>query len=141
WIWPMWPSSPISIETGRMRSLGERRRTSAMIEDMLESTDEPDKRKPIPLRCRVAEEGFSCQRGRCLASCGGNILLMKLETLCLHGGQTPDSSTLSRAVPVYRTSSFVFNSTEHAANLFALKELGNIYTRLMNPTTEVLEKR
>ncbi|NLT72038.1 MAG: O-acetylhomoserine aminocarboxypropyltransferase/cysteine synthase [Verrucomicrobiaceae bacterium] len=66
---------------------------------------------------------------------------MKLETLCLHGGQTPDSSTLSRAVPVYRTSSFVFNSTEHAANLFALKELGNIYTRLMNPTTEVLEKR
>lgn len=66
---------------------------------------------------------------------------MKLETLCLHGGHSPDSATNSRAVPVYRTSSFVFNSTEHAANLFALKELGNIYTRLMNPTTEVLEKR
>jgi O-acetylhomoserine (thiol)-lyase len=67
--------------------------------------------------------------------------LMKLETLCLHGGHTPDAVTNARAVPVYRTSSYVFNSTEHAANLFALRELGNIYTRLMNPTTEVLEKR
>ncbi len=66
---------------------------------------------------------------------------MKLETLCLHGGTQPDPTTLSRAVPVYRTSSFVFKNTEHAANLFALKELGNIYTRLMNPTTDVLEKR
>lgn len=66
---------------------------------------------------------------------------MKPETLCLHGGHTPDSVTNARAVPVYRTSSFVFNNTEHAANLFALKELGNIYTRLMNPTTDVLEKR
>ncbi len=66
---------------------------------------------------------------------------MKLETLCLHGGHTPDPVTLSRAVPIYRTSSYVFKSTEHAANLFALKELGNIYTRLMNPTTDVLEKR
>ncbi len=66
---------------------------------------------------------------------------MKIETLCLHGGHTPDATTNSRAVPVYRTSSFVFNSTEHAANLFALRELGNIYTRLMNPTTDVLEKR
>lgn len=66
---------------------------------------------------------------------------MKIETLCLHGGHQPDAVTNSRAVPVYRTSSFVFNSTEHAANLFALKELGNIYTRLMNPTTDVLEKR
>ncbi len=66
---------------------------------------------------------------------------MKLETLCLHGGQQPDPTTNARAVPIYRTSSFVFNSTEHAANLFALKELGNIYTRLMNPTTDVLEKR
>lgn len=66
---------------------------------------------------------------------------MKLETLCLHGGQQPDPTTNSRAVPVYRTASFVFNSTEHAANLFALKELGNIYSRLMNPTTDVLEKR
>ena len=66
---------------------------------------------------------------------------MKLETLCLHGGTQPGPVTLSRAVPVYRTSSYVFRNTEHAANLFALKELGNIYTRLMNPTTDVLEKR
>ena len=66
---------------------------------------------------------------------------MKINTTCLHGGHTPDSATNSRAVPVYRTTSFVFDSTEHAANLFALKELGNIYTRLMNPTTDVLEKR
>ena len=66
---------------------------------------------------------------------------MKLETLCLHGGQQPDPTTGSRAVPVYRTASYVFKNTEHAANLFALRELGNIYTRLMNPTTDVLEKR
>jgi O-acetylhomoserine (thiol)-lyase len=65
----------------------------------------------------------------------------KLETIALHGGQIPDPTTNARAVPLYRTSSFVFNSSEHAANLFALKELGNIYTRLGNPTTEVLEKR
>lgn len=66
---------------------------------------------------------------------------MKLETLCLHGGHQPDPVTHARAVPVYRTASYVFDSTEHAANLFALRELGNIYTRLMNPTTDVLEKR
>jgi len=66
---------------------------------------------------------------------------MKFETLCLHGGTQPDPVTHSRAVPIYRTSSFVFRNTEHAANLFALRELGNIYTRLMNPTTDVLEKR
>ncbi|MCL4177824.1 MAG: aminotransferase class I/II-fold pyridoxal phosphate-dependent enzyme [Verrucomicrobia bacterium] len=66
---------------------------------------------------------------------------MKLETICLHGGTAPDPTTLSRGVPIHRTSSYVFRSTEHAANLFALKELGNIYTRIMNPTTEVLEKR
>jgi O-acetylhomoserine (thiol)-lyase len=65
----------------------------------------------------------------------------RFETLALHAGQVPDPSTLSRGVPVYRTSSYVFKSTEHAANLFALKELGNIYTRLMNPTTDVLEQR
>jgi O-acetylhomoserine (thiol)-lyase len=63
------------------------------------------------------------------------------ETLALHAGQTPDPTTLSRAVPVYRTSSYVFKNTKHAANLFALKELGNIYTRLGNPTTDVLEQR
>ena len=66
---------------------------------------------------------------------------MKLETLCLHGGHAPDELTHSRAVPVYRTSSYVFKNTEHAANLFALRELGNIYTRLMNPTSDVLERR
>ncbi len=70
-----------------------------------------------------------------------NLSNMKIETLCLHGGHTPDPTTKARAVPLYRSSSFVFDSTEHAANLFALKELGNIYTRLMNPTTDVLEKR
>jgi len=66
---------------------------------------------------------------------------MKLETLCLHGGTAPDPVTMSRGVPLYRTSSYVFRDTEHAANLFGLKELGNIYTRLMNPTHDVLEKR
>lgn len=65
----------------------------------------------------------------------------RFETLSLHAGQVPDPATLSRGVPVYRTSSYVFKNTEHAANLFALKELGNIYTRLMNPTTGVLEER
>jgi len=64
-----------------------------------------------------------------------------LETLALHAGHQVDSDTLSRAVPVYQTTSFLFRDTDHAANLFALKEFGNIYTRLMNPTTDVLEKR
>ena len=65
----------------------------------------------------------------------------RFETLSLHAGQVPDPATNSRGVPVYRTSSYVFKNTEHAANLFALKELGNIYTRLMNPTHAVLEDR
>ncbi len=64
-----------------------------------------------------------------------------LETLALHAGQKVDSETLSRATPIYQTTSYCFKDTEHAANLFALKEFGNIYTRLMNPTTDVLEKR
>src|SRR4030042_4553948 len=64
-----------------------------------------------------------------------------LETLALHAGQQADSDTLSRAVPIYQTTSYLFKDTDHAANLFALKEFGNIYTRLMNPTTDVLEKR
>jgi O-acetylhomoserine (thiol)-lyase len=64
----------------------------------------------------------------------------RFETLCLHAGQSIDE-TGARAVPVHRTSSYVFKSSEHAANLFGLKELGNIYTRLMNPTHDVLEKR
>ena len=65
----------------------------------------------------------------------------KFETLCLHAGQQPDATTTARGVPVHRTSSYVFKNTEHAANLFALKELGNIYTRIMNPTQDVLEQR
>jgi OAH/OAS sulfhydrylase len=64
-----------------------------------------------------------------------------LETISLHAGQTPDETTGSRAVPIYQTSSYVFKNTKHAANLFALKEFGNIYTRIMNPTTDVLEQR
>ena len=63
------------------------------------------------------------------------------DTLALHAGHTPDQDTLSRAVPIYQTTSYVFRDAEHAAALFALKEFGNIYTRLMNPTTDVLEKR
>ena len=66
---------------------------------------------------------------------------MKLETQCIHAGYSPEATTLSCAVPVYRTASYVFRNTEHAANLFALKELGNIYSRLMNPTCDVLEQR
>ncbi|MDZ4198367.1 MAG: O-acetylhomoserine aminocarboxypropyltransferase/cysteine synthase family protein [Kiritimatiellia bacterium] len=64
-----------------------------------------------------------------------------LNTVSLHAGQKPDPTTGARAVPLYQTTSYVFKSTEHAANLFALKEFGNIYTRLMNPTTDVFEQR
>ena len=66
---------------------------------------------------------------------------LNLHTLALHAGQKPDPTTGSRAVPIYQTTSYVFKNSEHAANLFALKEFGNIYTRLMNPTTDVLEQR
>lgn len=66
---------------------------------------------------------------------------LKAESILLHGGQEADPTTGARAVPIYQTTSYQFKSTEHAANLFALKEFGNIYTRLMNPTTDVLEKR
>ena len=65
----------------------------------------------------------------------------RLGTKTLHAGQEPDPTTNSRAVPIYQTSSYVFDSSEHAASLFALAEMGNIYTRIMNPTTDVLEKR
>jgi len=64
-----------------------------------------------------------------------------IATLAIHGGQTPDPTTKSRAVPIYQTTSYVFDDADHAARLFALKEFGNIYTRIMNPTTDVLEKR
>jgi len=66
---------------------------------------------------------------------------LKLESILLHGGQEPDPTTGSRAVPIYQTTSYQFKSTEHAANLFGLREFGNIYTRIMNPTNDVLEKR
>ncbi len=66
----------------------------------------------------------------------------RLETLALHAGQeSPDPATGARAVPIYQTTSYVFNDTEHAANLFGLKQFGNIYTRIMNPTNDVFEKR
>lgn len=66
---------------------------------------------------------------------------LKFETLQLHAGHTPDPTTHSRAVPLYQTSAYLFKDAEHAANLFALKEFGNIYTRIMNPTTDVFEQR
>ena len=65
----------------------------------------------------------------------------QLGTMAVHAGQEPDPATNARAVPIYATTSYVFNDTEHAANLFGLSELGNIYSRLMNPTNDVLEKR
>src|SRR6266540_7120186 len=66
---------------------------------------------------------------------------LHFETLQLHAGQQIDPTTKARAVPIYQTTSYVFNSSEHAASLFGLREFGNIYTRIMNPTTDVLEKR
>src|SRR6476659_1200957 len=63
------------------------------------------------------------------------------ETRQIHAGQTPDTATGARAVPIYQTTSYVFNDTDHAANLFGLKEFGNIYTRIMNPTADVVEQR
>ena len=66
---------------------------------------------------------------------------LRIESLAIHGGQEADPTTGSRAVPIYQTTSYQFKDTDHAANLFALKEFGNIYTRIMNPTNDVLEKR
>ena len=63
------------------------------------------------------------------------------ETRQIHAGQTPDAATGARALPIYQTTSYVFNDADHAANLFALKEFGNIYTRIMNPTQDVVEQR
>src|SRR5579872_3566693 len=65
----------------------------------------------------------------------------RLATKCLHAGQVPDATTGSRAVPIYQTTSYVFKDADHAARLFGLQEFGNIYTRIMNPTTDVFEKR
>ena len=64
-----------------------------------------------------------------------------IETLCLHAGQLPDAATGSRAVPIYQTTSYVFDSADHAASLFNLQTFGNVYTRISNPTTAVLEER
>src|SRR5213595_435466 len=66
---------------------------------------------------------------------------LRFETLQLHAGQEADPTTGSRAVPIYQTTSYAFKNSEHGANLFALKAFGNIYTRIMNPTTDVFEKR
>jgi O-acetylhomoserine (thiol)-lyase len=66
---------------------------------------------------------------------------MKIETLAVHGGYSPEPTTKSVAVPVYQTTSYAFDSTQHGADLFDLKVAGNIYTRIMNPTTDVMEKR
>ncbi|HLP04019.1 MAG TPA: PLP-dependent transferase, partial [Paludibacter sp.] len=66
---------------------------------------------------------------------------LKFETLQVHAGQEVDGTTKSRAVPIYQTSSYVFDDAAHGADLFALRKFGNIYTRLMNPTTDVFEKR
>ena len=65
----------------------------------------------------------------------------RYETLQLHAGYDPDPTTNARAVPIYQTTSYVFNNAEHGANLFSLKEFGNVYTRIMNPTNDVFEKR
>ena len=70
-----------------------------------------------------------------------SISSKNLSTQALHAGQVPDPTTGARAVPIYQTTSFVFKDSDHAANLFALKEFGNIYTRIMNPTTDVFEQR
>ncbi|KER09648.1 MAG: O-acetylhomoserine aminocarboxypropyltransferase [[Candidatus Thermochlorobacteriaceae] bacterium GBChlB] len=76
-----------------------------------------------------------------MSATNGKPRQYRYETLQLHAGQSPDPATNSRAVPIYQTTSYVFNNSEHGANLFALKEFGNIYTRIMNPTNDVFEKR
>ncbi|MFN3562214.1 MAG: O-acetylhomoserine aminocarboxypropyltransferase/cysteine synthase family protein [Chloroherpetonaceae bacterium] len=76
-----------------------------------------------------------------MSASNGKPRNFRYETLQVHAGQIPDPTTNSRAVPIYQTSSYVFNNSEHGANLFALKEFGNIYTRIMNPTSDVFEKR
>jgi O-acetylhomoserine (thiol)-lyase len=83
-------------------------------------------------------KSFTIKKGNFLMSSENKL---KFETLQLHGGQVADPTTNSRAVPIYQTTSYVFNDAEHAANLFGLREFGNIYTRIMNPTTDVFEKR
>jgi O-acetylhomoserine/O-acetylserine sulfhydrylase len=76
-----------------------------------------------------------------MGSAAQDDYVQKFETLQLHAGQTPDPATKARAVPIYQTTSYTFNDSAHGARLFGLKEFGNIYTRIMNPTVDVLEKR
>ena len=71
----------------------------------------------------------------------GRLLMPKLETLAVHAGYSPDPTTKAAAVPIYQTTSYAFDNTQHGADLFDLKVAGNIYTRIMNPTQDVLEKR
>ena len=85
--------------------------------------------------------GFYFVENRKMEECRMTKPNYDVETVLLHGGQTPDPTTGSRAVPIYQTTSYVFDNTDHAQNLFALNEFGNIYTRIMNPTVDVLEKR
>ena len=82
-----------------------------------------------PLACKISSEESSADR------------VFGFSTRALHAGQRPDSETGARAVPIYQTTSYVFEDTEHAANLFNLQRFGNIYTRIMNPTTAVFEER
>ena len=82
-----------------------------------------------PLACKISSDGSSPDR------------VFGFSTRALHAGHRPDSETGSRAVPIYQTTSYVFEDTEHAANLFNLQRFGNIYTRIMNPTTAVFEER
>ncbi|TAM89530.1 bifunctional O-acetylhomoserine aminocarboxypropyltransferase/cysteine synthase, partial [bacterium] len=67
--------------------------------------------------------------------------MSRFDTIAVHGGQSPDPTTKSRALPIYQTTSYVFDDTSHAARLFALEEFGNIYTRIQNPTQDVFEQR
>ncbi|MEJ7712886.1 MAG: PLP-dependent transferase [Pyrinomonadaceae bacterium] len=76
-----------------------------------------------------------------MAESENSVDAYNFDTLAIHGGQEADSATNARAVPIYQTTSYVFNDADHAARLFALQEFGNIYTRIMNPTTDVFEKR
>src|SRR5690554_6478331 len=101
----------------------------------------PAVRRPDP--CGRPVQGNAEKHGRSLsvANEAQSQPQYRLETLAVHAGQQPDPATGSRAVPIYQTTSYVFRDADHAANLFALKEFGNIYTRIMNPTTDVFEQR
>src|SRR5690606_38647057 len=92
---------------------------------------------------RRPARGAGHRRQAAFLTCGSTRLLitMRIETLAVHAGYTPDSNTKSVAVPIYQTVAYAFDSAQHGADLFDLKVAGNIYTRIMNPTTDVLEQR